>query len=100
MHVHGVDFSHPKQLIRRQKALLLSFLGDPSTQERQMHGVEERLVTWKAPLFGRYKVNWDVALDNINKCLRVSIIVRTINVFLMQQRVKLFVVCTLQLWRE
>jgi ribonuclease HI len=75
--VHGGTFAHPNQLIQEAENLLATFGGVQSVRDRLTHGVEEDgPVKWNAPPFGRYKINWDVAIDTIHKCLGVGIIVR------------------------
>jgi ribonuclease HI len=36
----------------------------------------EAQVKWRPPLFGRYKLNWDVALDFKNKLMGIGVVVR------------------------
>ncbi|XP_059429714.1 uncharacterized protein LOC132163437 isoform X3 [Corylus avellana] len=41
-----------------------------------VNGGVEPPVSWKPPVFGRFKVNWDVALDTKNNCMGLCVIVR------------------------
>ncbi|XP_059429871.1 uncharacterized protein LOC132163564 isoform X2 [Corylus avellana] len=41
-----------------------------------VNGGVEAPVSWKPPVFGRFKVNWDVALDTKNNCMGLGVIVR------------------------
>jgi ribonuclease HI len=74
--VHGGIFAHPNQLVQEAENLLTTFGGLHNVHDQVSHGVEVGPVKWKAPPFGRYKVNWDVALDFSAKCLGIGIIVR------------------------
>lgn len=77
--VHGGDFSHPTRIVQEagetMKQLMKVLEGEVTT-ERAVHLGIVAIKKWKNPPFGRYKVNWDVAVDAHRKCLGCGTIVR------------------------
>jgi hypothetical protein len=78
--VHGGEFIHPNSFLqgaiesdaefRRTNSSYLSI----ATDEREVHHVK-----WFPPSEGKYKVNWDAAIDTVNKRLGIGLIVRNHN---------------------
>jgi hypothetical protein len=55
--MHGGLFSHQNSLIQEVESMLLHFTGCPRVQERNVYGGNEVPVSWKPPIFRRFKVN-------------------------------------------
>jgi hypothetical protein len=75
--VHGEVFEHPNVLLRKAQECLKLFqseqIGSSKDEERIGTGTAQ---TWKSPLSGTYKVNWDIALDVKQNRMGVGVLIR------------------------
>ena len=62
--VYGGEFIHPNRVVREAADKLQTLTTIPvGGNDGLSTGYQEDLETWKKPPFGRYKVNWDIAID-------------------------------------
>ena len=54
---------------------MLTFNAAQETQLRDIH-TEKELQKWGLAPFGKYKANWDIAIDKVSKCMGMGIIIR------------------------
>ena len=73
--LHDDIFKHPNQIIYEAQELLLNFNAAQETKWGDIHR-EQELQKWGPPPFGKYKANWDIAIDKVNKCMGMGIIIR------------------------
>lgn len=77
MVVHEGDFSPLNRIVREAKLLLQCLI---TVLEEKENGVAQRCendpMKWERPPFGRFKVNWDVAIDKHLQCMGFGIIIR------------------------
>ena len=80
--IHEDCFQHPNQLIREAKESLELFSGqaredavEETTVTTNFNNATELQVKWHPPPGGRYKLNWDVALDFKNKLMGIGVVV-------------------------
>jgi hypothetical protein len=72
--LHGEGFIHPNQLVIDAEEFSRQFT-EARVAAPQV-SVTEAPAKWLAPAFGRYKVNWDIALGESQNRMGVGVIVR------------------------
>lgn len=60
--LHGGEFSHSSHVVQEVEELLYQYTIAQGKQFQVSHEVRIQ-EKWQAPSFGRYKVNWDIAID-------------------------------------
>ncbi|XP_059442109.1 uncharacterized protein LOC132174476 [Corylus avellana] len=78
--VHEGDFIHPNRLVR-ESSETLHFFSTPTEEGNVGLNtiLQEASVKWEKPPFGRYKVNWDVAIDHNLQYMGFGAIIRDHN---------------------
>jgi ribonuclease HI/exonuclease III len=71
--LHGGEFINPNRISQEAEAALQQFQQCQEVNREQQAVVPDR---WQPPLVGRYKVNWDVAVDNALQRIGVGVLVR------------------------
>lgn len=77
--VHGGEFEHPKRLVQETEDFMQQFrlaTARAEEQEEIIRSANPSPTSWNPPPDGVYKVNRDIALDNLNKKMGAGIIVR------------------------
>jgi ribonuclease HI len=78
-YVHGGEFKHPKRLVQEIEDFMQQFrlatAREDEIEEMSKHD-NPSPTRWSPPLAGVYKVNWDIALDNLNKKMGAGFVVR------------------------
>jgi ribonuclease HI len=75
--VHGGEFSHPNVLLQEAVSSFTDYKNINAKDGRPPQLPITRVPTkWQFPPPGLYKVNWDAAIDSLNKRMGMGIIVR------------------------
>ncbi|XP_059436284.1 uncharacterized protein LOC132169234 [Corylus avellana] len=75
--IHGGEFLHPCKIAQEAESMLSDYhMALGVTLEGEGRQVVRNVVKWKNPPVGYYKMNWDMALDNIHKCMGFGMIAR------------------------
>jgi ribonuclease HI len=75
--VHGGVFTPPNQIVCEVEEQLRKLKELAAVQEGRQRGNGERTEQrWAKPLFGRYKINWDVAIDTKLHIMGFGVIIR------------------------
>ncbi|XP_041001565.1 uncharacterized protein LOC121247256 [Juglans microcarpa x Juglans regia] len=75
--VHGKEFRHPNSVLRRAREDLQLFRRTKQTQLTNSESHTVSINTWKKPLDGNYKLNWEEAIDDARGKISVGAILRT-----------------------